>query len=154
MRHTLSAPYLLSPFHPLPLLPGALWELCRCAGVVSVSALPRLLGILRPMAASAYATAAAVACLRSSIYLSCACRDPRYPDVKVMQAAVLCQLLSSVSEQAEEHGQASSSETARPGPGSPRSRQGPHLPIIVAGDFNSLPIKRKPDVFDRVGGLV
>ncbi len=70
----------------------------------------------------------------------CACvsvcvshRNPKFPDVKVLQAAVLCE---QVSQFACEQGGVS---------------QPTDIPIVIGGDFNSLPCKYKPDVFDRVG---
>ncbi|KAF5832704.1 CCR4-NOT transcription complex, subunit 6-like protein [Dunaliella salina] len=52
--------------------------------------------------------------------------DPRWPDVKALQASLLCQQLASWV-------------------------QGPNpVPIVLGGDFNSLWRKYKPDAFDAV----
>eukprot|EP00200_Dunaliella_tertiolecta_P015590 CAMPEP_0202413952 /NCGR_PEP_ID=MMETSP1128-20130828/31237_1 /ASSEMBLY_ACC=CAM_ASM_000463 /TAXON_ID=3047 /ORGANISM="Dunaliella tertiolecta, Strain CCMP1320" /LENGTH=362 /DNA_ID=CAMNT_0049020253 /DNA_START=89 /DNA_END=1177 /DNA_ORIENTATION=+ len=52
--------------------------------------------------------------------------DPRWPDVKALQAALLCQQLAPWA-------------------------QGPQpVPIVLGGDFNSLWRKYKPDAFDAV----
>eukprot|EP00967_Tisochrysis_lutea_P117620 scaffold190363_cov18-Tisochrysis_lutea.AAC.1 len=51
-------------------------------------------------------------------------KDPRWPDVKALQAALLCQQLAPWA-------------------------QGPQpVPIVLGGDFNSLWRKYKPDAFD------
>lgn len=58
--------------------------------------------------------------------------DPRWPDVKAVQAAVLCAELRSFADQ--QGGTAA-------------------LPIIVGGDFNSLWRKYASDPFDQVNRL-
>ncbi|GLC54912.1 hypothetical protein PLESTB_000919400 [Pleodorina starrii] len=59
--------------------------------------------------------------------------NPAFPDVKAFQAAVLCREIAAFLRQhAEGAGEAAAGE----------------VPVILAGDFNSLSRKRLPDAFD------
>lgn len=60
--------------------------------------------------------------------------NPALPDVKVAQAAALCGAAASF---AARHGHAGGAEEL--------------LPLVVAGDFNSLPVKWASDRWDEVG---
>lgn len=76
-------------------------------------------------------------CTQASITINiihhrCARRDPRFPHVKVLQAALLCQQIAAFAK---------------------ACGQGESLPVILAGDLNSLWRKSQPDAFDPVGGV-
>jgi len=60
--------------------------------------------------------------------------DPNYPEIKAAQAHILC---ASIQRFAEEHGAATRDTIAA-------------LPVIIGGDFNSLPWKHYSDEFDAV----
>jgi hypothetical protein len=110
------------------------------------------------------------------------CRNPQYPDVKSLQATVLCQQLARFAsldsreliEQSKSNSGAASEPAVRSTPQLPASEgrkeasggqkrkrvQDPRsptppqgmaggLPVILGGDFNSLPAKYKADAFDK-----
>lgn len=64
--------------------------------------------------------------------------DPRYPEIKATQAALLC---AAIPEFLQAHGAATCHLS---------SRNAATFPIILAGDFNSLPSKTVSDPFDKI----
>jgi endonuclease/exonuclease/phosphatase family metal-dependent hydrolase len=65
--------------------------------------------------------------------------NPRYPDVKAAQAMLICRAAGAFLRQ---QGLAAEA-TLR--------RDAAAVPTIIAGDFNSLPFKRRTDAFDTGG---
>ena len=69
-------------------------------------------------------------------------RDPRWPDIKAAQAHLLCRAVAAFLRQ----------QPLPWGLGESSSAAVPDVPLVLSGDFNSLPFKRSSDQFDT-GGL-
>lgn len=70
----------------------------------------------------------------AAVHLSC--RDPRWPDVKAVQAQLLCRAVAGFLRQQPLLQGVGLSAIAR------------DMPLLICGDFNSLPFKRRSDQFD------
>lgn len=86
-------------------------------------------------------------------------RHPMYPDVKALQAAALCaQVVDFLSETSSLGGSGQGGSGSSSGTGSGKGSGGEggagvgaaSVPLVVAGDFNSLWSKRQTDRFDQV----
>ncbi|KAL4854213.1 Glucose-repressible alcohol dehydrogenase transcriptional effector [Chlorella vulgaris] len=64
--------------------------------------------------------------------------DPRFPDIKAAQAALVCRAATSFLRQQRLVHDAT------------LQRDAAAIPLVIAGDFNSLPFKRRSDAFDTV----
>lgn len=64
--------------------------------------------------------------------------DPRYPDIKAAQAALLCRAVTKFLREQP------ALRNLTP------EQLGLSMPLVIAGDFNSLPFKRRSDPFDQV----
>jgi CCR4-NOT transcription complex subunit 6 len=63
--------------------------------------------------------------------------NPNFPDVKAMQAAIMCQQITEFLQQQHQAGAIPDTD----------------VPVVIGGDFNSLWRKYRSDTWDEVGGL-
>jgi mRNA deadenylase 3'-5' endonuclease subunit Ccr4 len=70
------------------------------------------------------------------------CRNPNFPDVKLAQAAVLCDTIAAFIKQQQQQQRQQQQEG---------SQDLFDMPVVIGGDFNSMWRKYTSDAWDKVG---